>query len=314
MNDLCRFSALVERSHGGVSLENRFQRLVLRTAVQALRRTTYVTDWYASLDDPLMLRIIEAHPRICEKVARPYLRRGLSYGERHRALIGQYHWLRAHLSESALEAIFVGEGMELAHLALGEMGEYRLVLRYYDQFEMEGDLTLILMRSDNLRIYSMTFSVLEDSGTLHALIGGAQGGSGVPAEMVRALTKSMQGMRPKALVLFVLMRIVESWGATRLSGIRNISHVYQSPSFLRRRRHRVHADYDSLWRDVGGSVAMDNPHLYDLPLSWPIKSPGDIIASKRGMYRRRYAMLDTLASELDNRARATLVSQGVAGA
>ena len=59
---------------------------------------------------------------------------------------------------------------------------------------------------------------------------------------------------------------------------------------------------------------MDNPHLYDLPLSWPIKSPGDIIASKRGMYRRRYAMLDTLASELGNRARATLVIQGVVGA
>ena len=314
MNNLSRFSALLERSHGGIGLEHRFQRLVLRTAVQALRRSPYVTDWYASLDDPLMLRILETHPRICEKVARPYLRRGLSYGDRHRALISQYHWLRAHLSESALEAIFVGEGMELAHLVVGEMGEYRLMLRYYDQFEMEGDLTLSLMRSDNLRIYSMTFSVLEDSGSLHVLIGGAQGGAGMPAEMIRELTKSMQGMRPKALVLFVLMRIVESWGATRLSGIRNISHVYQSPSFRRRRRHRVHADYDSLWRDVGGSVTSENPWLYDLPLSWPIKSPGDIIASKRGMYRRRYAMLDTLASELDNRARATLVIQGVVGA
>lgn len=314
MNKLSQFSALVERSHRGIGLEHRFQRLVLRTAVQALRHSPYVTDWYASLDDPLMQRIFDAHPRICEKVARPYLRRGLTFGERHRALMGQYQWLRAHLSESVLEAIFVGEGLELATLMLGEMGEYRLVLRYYDQFEMEGDLTLILIRSDNFRIYSMTFSVLEDGGALHALIGGAQGGAGVSAEMVRSLTKSMHGMRPKALVLFVLMRIVESWGATRLSGIRNTSHVYKSPSFRRRRRHRVHADYDSLWRDVGGSVAMDNSHLYDLPLSWPIKFPGDIIASKRGMYRRRYAMLDTLASQLDNRARATLVTQGVAGA
>jgi uncharacterized protein len=314
MNKLSRFSALVERSHEGVRVENRFQRLVLRTAVQALRHSHYVTDWYPSLDDPLMLRILETHPRICEKVFRPYLRCGMSYDERHRALIGQYHWLRAHLSESALEAIFVGEGLELAHLALGEAGEYRLVLRYYDQFEMEGDLTLSLMRSGDLRVYSMTFSVLEDSGALHVLIGGAQGGAGVPAEMVRELTKGMQGMRPKALVLFALMRIVRNWGAARLSGICNTSHVYQSPSFGRGRRHRVRADYDSLWRDAGGSVATDNPHLYDLPLSWPFKSPGDIIPSKRGMYRRRYAMLEILAAELDQRARGILCSHGAEGA
>ena len=313
MNKLSRFSALVERSHAGVRMENRFQRLVLRTAVQALRRSPYVTDWYPSLDDPLMLRILEAHPRICEKVFRPYLRCGLSYSERHRALIGQYHWLRAHLSEVALEAIFVGDGLDIAHLALGGAGDYRLVLRYYDQFEMEGDLTLSLMRSDGLRIYSMTFSALEDRGRLQVLIGGAQGGVGVPAEMVRELTKALQGMRPKALVLFALMRLARNWGATRLSGIRNTSHVYQCPSLRRGLRRRVRADYDRLWRDAGGSVAEDNPRLFDLPLSWPVKSPADIIPSKRGMYRRRYAMLGALVSELDGRAHQAR-AQGVGAA
>jgi uncharacterized protein VirK/YbjX len=302
MNKLLRFSALVERSHAGVRVENRFQRLVLRTAVKALRRSPFVTDWYPSLDDPLMLRILEAHPRICEKVSRPYLRCGLSYSERHRALIGQYHWLRAHLSEAALEAIFVGDGLEMASLGFGGAGDYRLVLRYHDQFEMEGDLTLSLVRTDGLRIYSMTFSALEDRGLMHVLIGGAQGGADVPAEMVRELTKAMQGMRPKALVLFALMRLARNWGATRLSGIRNTSHVYQCLSLRRGLRRRVRADYDSLWRDAGGSVATDNPRLYDLPLSWPVKSPADITPSKRGMYRRRYALLGELVTELDQRA------------
>lgn len=302
MNKLSRLSALVARSHAGIRVENRFQRLLLRTAVQALRHSAYVTDWYPSLDDPLMLRILETHPRICEKVVRPYLRCGLSYMERHRALIGHYRWLRAHLSETALEAIFVGDGLEMAHLGPAGPGGYRLVLRYYDQFEMEGDLTLSLMRADGLRIYSMTFSVLEDHGHLHVLIGGAQGGAGVPAEMIRQLTKAMQGMRPKALVLFALMRIVKDWGAVRLSGIRNVSHVYQSSSFRRVLRRRVRADYDSLWRDAGGSEAKDNPRLYELPLSWPVRPLEEIVPGKRGMYRRRYALLGALVGELDQRA------------
>ncbi|HXH64108.1 MAG TPA: DUF535 family protein [Mariprofundaceae bacterium] len=302
MNKLSRFSALVERSHGGMRVEHRFRRLVLRTAVQALRYSPYITDWYPSLDDPLMLRILEAHPRICEKVVRPYLRCGLSYGERHRALIGQYHWLRSHLTASALEAVFVGDGLELAHLSLAGVGEYRLVLRYYDQFEMEGDLTLSLVRADGLRIYSMTFSMLAEKDGLHAQIGGSQGGAGELGETVRQLTKAMQGMRPKALVLFALMRIAKGWGATRLSGIRSANHVYQCQPFRRGRRQRVQADYDVLWQDAGGSVAQDNPRLYDLPLVWQTRPIEEIAPNKRAMYRRRYAMLDALGAELDRGA------------
>lgn len=303
MDKLTRFSALVQRSHTGMRVEHRFRRLVLRTAVQALRRSPFVTDWYPSLDDPLMLRILEAHPRICEKVARPYLRCGLSYGERHRALIGHYHWLRTHLSAAALEAVFVGEGLELAHLVLPGAGAYRLILRYHDQFEMEGDLTLSLMGPDDARIYSMTFSMLAAQGGLHAQIGGAQGGAGDLAETVRRLTKALHGMRPKALVLFALMRLVAGWGATRLTGVRSANHVYQCQAYRRGRRFRVRADYDALWQEAGGVVASDNPRLFALPLAWPQRALHEIPSHKRGLYRRRYALLSELGAELDRRAR-----------
>jgi uncharacterized protein len=306
MNKLSRFSALVERSHAGVRMENRFQRLVLRTVVQALRHSHFITDWYANLDDPLMLRIIETHPRICEKIVRPYLRRGLSFGDRHRALIGQYRWLRRHLSESALEAIFIGEGLELAHLPLGGAGDHRLVLRYYDQFEMEGDLTLSLARSDGVRIYSMTFSILVDKMGIHAQIGGMQGGVDESRESIRQLTKDLHGMRPKALVLFALMQLARSWGVERLSGISSASHVYRCLIFGRGRSHRIKADYDTLWLDAGGCIAADNPSLYALPLIWMIKPLQTVSAHKRAMYRRRYAMLETLASDSDRFARGML--------
>ena len=302
MRRLSRFSALLQRSHPGAGMEHRLQRLVVRTAVQALQHSSYVMDWYPSLDDLLMRRILKAHPRICEKVARPYLRCGLSHAERHRALIGHYRWLPAQLSEAALVAIFLGEGLELARMSLGGAGEHRLVLHYLDQFEMEGDLTLSLVQADGRRIFSITFSMLEEARGMHMQIGGMQGGGGDMGELVRQLTKAWQGMRPKALVLCALMRLATNWGATRLSGVGDANHVYRCLSFRRARKARILADYDSLWRDAGGHVDADNPRLYVLPLAWPTRPLETVPAHKRPMYRRRYAMLDMLQAEIDARA------------
>ena len=311
MHNLTRFSTLLARAHPGTRMEHRLQRLVGRTVVHALRHSSYVTDWYPSLDDPLMLRILEAHPRICEKVARPYLCCGLSYAERHRALIGQYRWLRARLSEQALTAIFLGEGLELARLLPGGTGEHRLILHYLDQFEMEGDLTLSLVRVGGPRIFSLTFSILEGERGMHVQIGGAQGGAGDIGEVVRQLTKAWQGMRPKALVLCALMELASAWGTVHLSGVGDAHHVYRCLSFHRGRKAHIHADYDSLWRDAGGCVDAADPRLYTLPLAWPIRALETVSAHKRPMYRRRYAMLNMLQAEIDARAQEALRHDGV---
>jgi uncharacterized protein VirK/YbjX len=288
-------------------MEHRLQRLVVNTAVRALRHSPYVMDWYPSLDDPLMRHILEAHPRICEKVARPYLCCGLSHAERHRALIGQYRWLCAQLSEPALTAIFLGEGLELARLSMGGAGEHRLMLQYLDRFEMEGDLTLSLVAAHGgPRIFSITFSVLEASQGMHVQIGGMQGGAGDMGDRIKQLTKAWQGMRPKALTLCALMGLASSWGAVRLSGVGGAYHVYGCLSFRRARKDRILADYDSLWLDAGGVIDAANPRLYTLPLAWPVRALETVSAHKRPMYRRRYAMLNMLQAEIDARAQEAL--------
>lgn len=309
MDMFSRFSTLVERSHQGLRIEQRLQRLILRTAVHVLRNSSYVTDWYPLLDDPLMHGVLEAHPRVCEKISRPYLRCGLSRGDRHRLLIGHYHWLRAHLSDQAFVSIYMGEGLELARLLLGDIGEYRLVLHYLGQFEMEGDMTLSLIRTDGLRIHSATFSMLQVDQELHIQIGGMQGGVREFGEAIKLLTKALHGMRPKALVLWALMQLASAWGSHRLLGIRSANHVYRCLSFNRSRKERIWADYDSLWQEAGGIIASDNTRLYELPLAWPLKPLETVPANKRATYRRRYAMFEVLAKELEVRASAALSEQ-----
>lgn len=308
MNKTALLSALLVRAHPGTGVEHWLQRQMVRTTVWLLRNSPYILDWYPSLDDSLMRRILEAHPRICEKVARPYQRCGLSYAERHRLLIGHYCWLRTQLSEAALTAIFLGEGLELACLSVEGAGEHRLVLRYLSQFEMEGDLTLSLERVDGQRTFCMTFSMLEDEQGMSMHIGGVQGGAGDIGEMVRQLTKAWHGMRPKALMLSALMQLASSWGVAFLSGVGGDSHVYHSLSFKRSRKDRIQADYDSLWLDAGGGINADKPSLYALPLVWPMRPMDKVSTHKRAMYRRRYAMLGKLAKELEARARTALNS------
>lgn len=308
MDRLSCFSDLIESSHQGSRVEHRFQRLVVRTAVKMLRHSPYVTDWYPKLDDPLMLRILRMHPRICEKISRPYLRYGLSYAQRHRYLIGHYHWLRTHLSDQALIAIYMGEGLPLLHTFLGDAGEYRLLLHYLDQFEMEGDMTLSLVRSDGIRIYSITFTMLEMGHDVFVQIGGIQGGAELNGT-IKQLTKALHGMRPKVLVLNMLMQLIHVWGCVRLFGVGNDNHVYRGLSFNRGRKGRIRTDYDGLWRDAGGRIAPDNAQLYELPLAWPHKSIEVVPTQKRAMYRRRYAMLESLTVEVEAEARRALQNE-----
>lgn len=302
MNKMSLFSALLEQSHPGERVGHRLQRQVLRTTVRLLQHTPYVTDWYPIVDDPLMRRILTAHPRICEKVVRPYLRCGLSHAERHRRLIGHYRWLRRHLSDQTLADVYLGDGLELARLLLGDAAEYRLVLHYLGRFEMEGDLTLSLMRAGGPCIFSLTFTMLEEAQGLGVHIGGAQGGPGEMTGTIRQLTKAWHGMRPKTLVLCALMRLANSWGASRLSGIGGAHHVYRCRGFRRGRKDRILADYDSLWIDAGGRIDAADPRLYALPLAWPMRPMDTVSSHKRAMYRRRYAMLELLTEEVGVRA------------
>ncbi len=65
------------------------------------------------------------------------------------------------------------------------------------------------------------------------------------------------------------------------------------------KKRKIHSDYDSFWASVGG--VSDARHYYQLPLEIARKDESEIASKKRAEYRRRYALLDSIASQVQQR-------------
>jgi uncharacterized protein len=200
--------------------------------------------------------------------------------------------LRAHCDCVARLAapfnIGPNERMVLADLSFIRAG-LRVVIDQPVWFLREGNLVINFF-VDRVRMYSLAFSFHEDEGGLTATIGSIQGRNlEDAAEEYRSLTKQAHGMRPRDF-LFEVFCMVGSYLA--------IEHVY---AVTNEDRHHAHpyfgskiqtasADYNAVWEERGG-VRKDNS-FYLLNMTERRRNLEEVPQKKRGMYRKRYEMLD----------------------
>jgi uncharacterized protein VirK/YbjX len=113
--------------------------------------------------------------------------------------------------------------------------------------------------------------------------------------MIVAVTRALYGIRPKALVFYVLQQLATCWGITHLRAVSDDAHIYQHFQ----KRVDLAASYDEFWPDCGGVKGPDD--LFDLPVAFAPREIASIRVNKRQMYRRRYAMLEQIAEQIRTR-------------
>ena len=123
-------------------------------------------------------------------------------------------------------------------------------------------------------------------------IGGLQGHKSVNRRQIVVLTRSLDGLRPKALLLFALQQLAALWGITRLRAVSDDKHTARH--FLT--QGVILASYDKFWIERGGIMAIDG--IFDLPLDFVTRKTSAIKPSKRKMYQRRYDLLANVGSQL----------------
>ncbi|XSC45483.1 DUF535 family protein [Bradyrhizobium sp. RDT10] len=186
------------------------------------------------------------------------------------------------------------ERMVLADLSFVRAG-LRVVIDQPIWFLREGNLVINFF-VDRVRMYSLAFSLYEKEGALTATIGSIQGRDREDAAgEYRNLTKQAHGMRPRDF-LFEVFCMVCSYVA--------IEHVY---AVTNEDRHHVHpyfgsriqktsADYNEIWEERGG-VRLNNS-FYLLNVTERRRNLEEVPQKKRGMYRKRYEMLDLVRKAL----------------
>jgi hypothetical protein len=251
------------------------------------------SEWFDFLQTPALAYIVENNPNLYHKLQRPYLNRNLKTAKRLEALKQHYRFILAKFSKPLIEHIYSPSGKLLLELPLKETGilELRLLC---GKMQKEGDLTLCLnLKEPERRVATLSFSVWKWDGPHKEIyIGGLQGDKATDERTVVSITRSLYGLRPKALLFFIVQQLASLWRIHHVCAVSDDLHIYRH--FQARRN--VAASYDQFWGECGGVLASDG--IFELPAVFFPREIATLKVNKRQMYRRRYAMLQDLSGQL----------------
>ncbi len=273
----------------------------LKYCARALLTPGRSTAWFERLAAPELADLVRAHPRLYSKLQRPYLHRRVTVAKRLHLLREHYRFVGDALDASRRREVSSVEGLNLAELPASDPARYSLRLRYDDQFEKEGELTLALQDAVlGEAIFTLSFTVTNWQGGDAArslFVGGIQGRRGAnDRDEIVALTRSMHGLRPKALLVFAVQSLAEAWEISEIRAVGDSEHIYRHF----RKRREIRASYDEFWAECQG--ARNDDGNYTLPSRHLVRALDAIPSNKRSLYRKRYAMLEALGG---------LIRQGV---
>ncbi len=143
----------------------------------------------------------------------------------------------------------------------------------------------------------MTFTLCIVDGKSTLFIGGLQGAKAwVEHDQIQLATKACHGLFPKRLLLEAVCLLAQHFGVNQILAVSNDTHIYRSWRYAKKKKDKLHADYDSFWASLGGEK--DAQGLYHMPLQVARKSLEEIASKKRAEYRRRYELLDSMTAQI----------------
>ncbi|WP_426111217.1 DUF535 family protein [Massilia sp. PWRC2] len=277
----------------GIKLLRESCKLVSRALLY--RRQT--SAWLHLLNShPLFAQMLPSCPRLVNKIYRDYLSTRLGCDERLDALRSHYstvidRGLTPLVARAALGAV------ELCRLNAKD-GDYRVQLRAGSVLCREGELIFQLMHEQTL-VYSVACAFVRDGALLMLGVGCLQGTPGAGAQdRVREATRALHGMRPKNLLMRVVRQFGHDQGCAGLLLVSNANRVVTTSM----RQGKVHADYDTLWTELGAVQRADGD--FTLPCAaLAALDLAEIASKKRSEAKKRHEMLSTALDDIEAQVR-----------
>ena len=213
--------------------------------------------------------------------------------------MGHYDALARFFAPAARAAIY-HEGLDLVRLtgsAPGRKLDVRLV--YRDQFEKEGELTLVIVDvATGLTLAGLTFSVVFNAGQRIVIIGGLQANPDPRMrDLIHDAAKDYHGLRPKALALWCLQELAALWQVGQIQAVGDEQHIYRHSH----KRREFAASYDEFWAESDGH-RLSGGGSWELPLELRPRTREELKPSRRKAHERRYALLAALRPVLRHAA------------
>jgi uncharacterized protein VirK/YbjX len=192
--------------------------------------------------------------------------------------------------------------VRLLETTISDLGGFSVRMASRRLYEKEGELTLALFDDRfNRPMFALSFTVWKSgAGTRELFIGGLQGIKRAnDGEATVAVTRGMNGLRPKALLLFTVQQIAAHWEVGTIRAVSDAQNIFRD---IRLSHKKVMASYDDFWTDSDGKLDADG--LFTLPPRFVPRPIADIKPNKRSLYKKRYVMLEDFAAQVPKNLRA----------
>ena len=273
----------------------RIARDFVSSAVRCAIHLERFRDWYGNPANPALQETLALRPSLITCVIRPYVNSDWQPEDRLQKIYEHYRMLSGALGILRFESISLAyvEGIQIR-------------LDKPVTHEHEGELTISLFMGE-LRLYSLMFTLGQIGPDRVAYAGGLQGvNSRLNAIAIyRSLTHSMHGLRPRDLLITAFRTLCCCLGVARILAISDRKRVCSNPYFSS--STKVFSSYDNAWIECGG-VAVDEA-FFELSPHVVRRTAIQIPLRKRAQYRRRYAMLNSVAQQIGVALRAPAATE-----
>lgn len=267
-------------------------KFALRSAVFPLTTFNYLHQ-LAKLS--FLPQLLNSQGLLPAKPHRPYLRAGFSVAQRAQAILDHYQ-LMDKLANNQLRQLLLSPSGNLLARFTGKNEEQFAIYCCSGHYDREGEITLLLNYQD-MTLASLSFSIIQEQQQRTLLIGGLQGPrKHISSDVIRDATKAAHGVFPKRLLMEAVFILAAQCGVQAITAVGDTTHVFRSLRYRHSKGDKFFASYSEFWLSLGGEMRGDE--LFTLPLSMARKDLEEIASKKRAEYRRRYALLDTLAQQV----------------
>jgi uncharacterized protein VirK/YbjX len=251
-----------------------------------------IAKFISSIKESHYGHVLFLRPSVLGFVIWPYIHNEWAITKRFEAILTHYQLLN-----KLPKYLDVSDGTPRNILDLSHYSEnLSIVLDRSKWFLREGEITANVFKND-LRVMSIVFSFGYSEKGLTIYIGCVQGiHAGVSSEesleILKNLTKNLEGLRPRNFLFQIVQMIGASVGVKAIRGISEHNRQHHHQHYKNYLANHPSANYDEIWLDVNGVKREDG--FFELPVNPHRRDLATIASKKRAAYRRRYLMMDNI--------------------
>lgn len=230
-------------------------------------------------------------------LGRVFLFKNSTVEERFNAVITHFDLLGKYFNKETITAIYTHQEVPYTIWENNEL-ELNAQLVFLTGQKKEGFLTLIINHQGE-KLYNVNFRLAKGYNNEDALVVGTIQGSPGGLKNTKQVTKKCFGYRPKNLAVFFIRQIAQ---ALKINSIYSVSDegFYANSHMVRFNRSKT-VYFDNFFKELGGVICPEDSRFFRIPIEEQRKTYETAKTHKRNLYRKRYELLDSIISDVNNK-------------